>query len=76
VLTISAMKPLIRKTRQPWSEPGHAHFLTYSCYRRLPLLTRDRVRRVPCRRLFASTWVPRRPGLPSFAQRRTGARFP
>lgn len=34
-----------RKTRQSWNEPGHAHFLTYSCHRRLPLLSRDRVRR-------------------------------
>ncbi|MCH8806946.1 MAG: transposase, partial [Planctomycetes bacterium] len=38
------MKPLIRKTRRSWNEPGHAHFLTYSCPRRLPLLARDRVR--------------------------------
>lgn len=35
----------IRKTRKAWDEPGHAHFLTYSCYRRLPLLSRDRTRR-------------------------------
>ena len=34
----------IRKTREAWDEPGHAHFLTYSCYRRLPLLSRDRTR--------------------------------
>ena len=39
------MKPLIRKTRRSWNEPGHAHYLTYSCHRRLPLLSRDRVRR-------------------------------
>jgi putative transposase len=32
------------KTRSAWNEPGHAHFLTYSCYQRLPLLTRDRTR--------------------------------
>ena len=38
------MKPLIRKTRRAWNEPGHAHYLTYSCYRRLPLLSRDRAR--------------------------------
>lgn len=35
----------IRKTRKTWDEPGHAHFLTYSCHRRLPLLSRDRTRR-------------------------------
>ena len=34
-----------RKTRQAWDEPGHAHFVTFSCYQRLPLLTRDRTRR-------------------------------
>jgi len=34
-----------RKTRRAWNEPGHAHYLTYSCYRRLPLLACDRVRR-------------------------------
>ena len=33
------------KTRRAWSEPGHAHFLTYSCFRRLPLLSRERSRR-------------------------------
>ena len=32
------------KTRKAWDEPAHAHFLTYSCYRRLPLLTKDRTR--------------------------------
>ena len=25
-----------------FNEPGHAHFLTFSCYRRLPLLSKDR----------------------------------
>jgi len=39
------MNPMPRKTRHSWNEPGHAHFLTYSCFRRLPLLTRDRTRR-------------------------------
>jgi putative transposase len=39
------MDPLPRKTRRSWNEPGHAHFLTYSCFQRLPLLTRDRTRR-------------------------------
>lgn len=39
------MDPPIRKTRRAWNEPGHAHFLTYSCFRRLPLLTRPRMRR-------------------------------
>ncbi len=41
----TAMKPLPRKTRRAWNEFGHAHFVTYSCFRRLPLLTRDRTRR-------------------------------
>ncbi len=33
-----------RKTRKAWNDPGHAHFLTYSCFRRWPLLSRDRSR--------------------------------
>lgn len=33
-----------RKTRVAWNETGHAHFLTYSCFQRLPLLTKDRTR--------------------------------
>ncbi len=41
----TAMKPLPRKTRRAWNEFGHAHLVTYSCFRRLPLLTRDRTRR-------------------------------
>ncbi|MCB9849140.1 MAG: transposase [Phycisphaerales bacterium] len=39
------MDSLPRRTREAWNEPGHAHFLTYSCYQRLPLLTGDRARR-------------------------------
>ncbi|TWT39888.1 Transposase IS200 like protein [Phycisphaerae bacterium RAS1] len=39
------MESGIRKTRKARDEPGHAHFLTYSCYRRLPLLSRGRTRR-------------------------------
>ena len=39
------VKRLPRKTRVAWNEPGHAHFLTYSCFKRLPLLIRDRTRR-------------------------------
>ena len=35
----------IRKTRRAWDEPGHAHYVTYSCFRRWPLLTRERTRR-------------------------------
>jgi putative transposase len=33
-----------RKTRQSYNEPGHVHELTFSCYKRLPLLSRDRTR--------------------------------
>lgn len=32
------------KTRRAINAPGHAHELTFSCYRRLPLLSRDRTR--------------------------------
>ncbi len=34
-----------RKQVRHFDEPGHAHFLTFSCYRRLPLLSKDRSRR-------------------------------
>lgn len=33
-----------RKRRRTINEPGHAHFLTYSCWQRFPLLARDRSR--------------------------------
>ncbi len=33
-----------RKTKVTYDEPGHAHFLTFSCYQRLPLLSKDRSR--------------------------------
>jgi len=33
-----------RKTCRQINEPGHAHELTFSCDRRLPLLSRDRSR--------------------------------
>ena len=41
---MSSMQPIIRKQKKTYNEPGHAHFLTFSCYKRMPLLTRDRVR--------------------------------
>src|SRR5262245_9377649 len=34
-----------RKTIRHFDIPGDAHFLTFSCYRRLPLLSKDRTRR-------------------------------
>src|SRR5438270_10796043 len=36
---------MYRKRCRRYDEPGHAHELTFSCYRRLPLLSRDRTRR-------------------------------
>ena len=36
---------LPRKTRVARNEPGHAHFVTFSCFQRFPLLTRVRTRR-------------------------------
>src|SRR5439155_25576078 len=33
-----------RKRKVTYDEPGHAHFLTYSCQGRLPLLSKDRSR--------------------------------
>ncbi len=35
----------VRKFRRSSEDPGCAHELTFSCYRRLPLLSRDRTRR-------------------------------
>ena len=35
---------MARKRCQRYDDPGHAHELTFSCYRRLPLLSRDRTR--------------------------------
>jgi putative transposase len=34
-----------RKTRRSYNEPGHAHSLTFSCFRRRPFLSGDRARR-------------------------------
>ena len=34
-----------RKRVRSYDIPGHAHALTFSCFRRLPLLSRDRPRR-------------------------------
>jgi len=33
-----------RKAVRHYDEPGHAHFLTFSCYQRMPLLSKDRSR--------------------------------
>jgi putative transposase len=33
-----------RKRKITYTIPGHAHFLTYSCFRRYPLLSKDRSR--------------------------------
>ncbi len=30
-----------RKRVKTYNLPGHAHFLTFSCYRRMPLLTNE-----------------------------------
>src|SRR4051812_7218363 len=43
-ITVLPVTPLYRKTKHTYNEPGHAHFLTCSCYQRLPLLSRDRSR--------------------------------
>jgi putative transposase len=39
------MPPQYRKHNKSFNQPGHAHELTCSCFRRLPLLGRDRTRR-------------------------------
>jgi REP element-mobilizing transposase RayT len=38
------MKQPHRKLVRSYNEPGHAHALTFSCFRRLPLLSKDRSR--------------------------------
>jgi putative transposase len=35
----------VRKVRKSFNEVGHAHELTFSCYQRLPLLSKDRSRK-------------------------------
>jgi putative transposase len=35
---------MCRKAKRTFNEPGHAHFITYSCQGRFPLLTKDRAR--------------------------------
>ena len=39
------MAARIRKRRRVFNEPGHAHYLTYSCKDRLPLLSKDNTRK-------------------------------
>ena len=36
--------PPIRKTCKRYNVPGHAHYLTFSCFQRRPFLNRDRSR--------------------------------
>ncbi len=36
------MNPPIRKKLRHYDLPGHAHFYTFSCFRRLPLLSKER----------------------------------
>jgi len=43
--TKTKVSRLRRKTKRTYNSPGHAHFLTFSCVRRLPLLNDDQVRR-------------------------------
>ena len=50
------MEPVPRKSRQAWNEPGQAHFLTFSCVHRWPLLNRERT----CRWVIAALESARR----------------
>jgi len=40
-----AKEPPIRKTCKRYNEPGDAHELTFSCFKRRPFLSKDRTRR-------------------------------
>jgi putative transposase len=58
------MEGAFRKRRRSFDEPGHAHALTFSCFRRLPLLSSDRSRgwftdalNVARRKLDFSIWA-------------------
>jgi putative transposase len=44
LLTLLAMSSQLRRRNKAYNEPGHAHELTFSCFKRLPLLSRDRTR--------------------------------
>jgi putative transposase len=53
-----------RKKNKKHNIEGHAHFLTFSCYRRLPLLTNDRWRqwlaestRAACQKHVCALWA-------------------
>jgi putative transposase len=35
----------VRKRRKSWHKEGHTHELTFTCYHRIPMLAKDRVRR-------------------------------
>jgi putative transposase len=57
------MADKFRKQVRHFNDPGHAHFLTFSCYRRLPLLAKERAVRwflgslsAACRRLDYELW--------------------
>jgi hypothetical protein len=39
-----APEPIYRKTCKRYDLPGHAHYLTFSCFHRRPFLFRDRTR--------------------------------
>jgi putative transposase len=49
------MPPTHRKRVRHFNEPGHMHLLTFSCYRRLPLLTRDDRQRLLCQAIDRAT---------------------
>ena len=38
------MERVPRKLKKTYNLPGHAHYLTFSCHKQLPLLNRDRTR--------------------------------
>ena len=42
--TITGMNAPRRKTCKRYDVPGDSHFITFSCFRRLPLLAKDRAR--------------------------------
>jgi putative transposase len=43
--TLHCVSTTIRKTCKRYNDPGHAHYLTFSCFQRRGFLSRDRTRR-------------------------------
>ncbi|MBX3180905.1 MAG: transposase, partial [Candidatus Hydrogenedentes bacterium] len=41
---LMVMRTVYRRTHHPWNNPGEAHYLTFSCFKKRAFLARDRTR--------------------------------